>query len=286
MAEPLTSSSQVVSGNVTGNLRTTADSWNRIRDKARIEDTLKLPEFWPPAPPTTTTTLSSTTASTSSSSSCSPSPPLHHQPSFWSLGQPSELIATGYSRVVYGDHGPYIECEKEQIHFHTLHLNEGKAKSATLRYYDEWWTADRTVMVYEQRRDVSGKANPPRDGKAGAVARGAMRSGKSGSGEAEDAQDGTGGGGGGYADYRAGKFYIDPAQIRVVWVKPMHTISTGVESAATRSPIQGLSSPTLTGREEGPTINAEGGTTASPSGQSSSSVQQKTAKGPKKNRLQ
>jgi len=99
------------------------------------------------------------------------------------------ILATGYDRVVYGDHGPYIEFNIDQINTIVfVHLNV-KSDNA---WYNEWYTADRKVMFYEQKNDVSMLPNPPK-GKYSV---------KNNRKE-------------GYADYKEGKFYVDPDQIQV-----------------------------------------------------------------------
>ena len=59
----------------------TADSWNRIRDKTFVEKVLCIPEC-----------------------GC-------EKATFASIVS-GEVVAVGYRRVVFGDHGPYIELER------------------------------------------------------------------------------------------------------------------------------------------------------------------------------
>ena len=166
----------------------TADSWNRQRDKAYIETSLKLPEF----------------------AEMLREP--EEYPKFYSLGVGGELVARGYHRVVYGDHGAYIECNKEQINWTVFVLNEGKAQSAPQRFYDEWFTVDKSVMLYDQLRGVQGQRNPPKDGKSTSAFRNRE---------------------GGYADYKAEQVYVDPAQIRVVhYEAPKECVSSVADPAA------------------------------------------------------
>lgn len=49
-------------------------------------------------------------------------------------------VAVGYLRVVYGDHGPYVECSPEQVQFSGLRKNAKKLHPC--RYYDEWYSPD------------------------------------------------------------------------------------------------------------------------------------------------
>ena len=52
------------------------------------------------------------------------------------------VIAVGYRRVLYGDHGPDIEFTKSQIHW-------------------ESFPVIKPDMAYEQRKTVRDKPNPP-----------------------------------------------------------------------------------------------------------------------------
>lgn len=60
-----------------------------------------------------------------------------------------ELLATGYSRVVIGVRGPYVEFAAE-------HLNSGALKETNLPhyYYEELRTSADDVKVYAQLRRV------------------------------------------------------------------------------------------------------------------------------------
>jgi hypothetical protein len=98
-------------------------------------------------------------------------------------------IAVGYVRVVYGDHGPYIEMRRDQVNFPQLPKHKTKGPKA---WYDEWRTEDGKVLVYEQKRDVSMLPNPP----AGKY------SVKNNRPE-------------GYADYRVGMFYVSPDSLQL-----------------------------------------------------------------------
>lgn len=71
---------------------------------------------------------------------------------------PNTVIGKGYRRVLYGDHGPYIEFFPMQINWDAFPHCRRKAHYA---YYDEHYTIDYVVQVYEQKRDVSDKPNPP-----------------------------------------------------------------------------------------------------------------------------
>lgn len=105
-------------------------------------------------------------------------------------GQP---FATGYNRVVYGDHGPYIEFNPAHITSDLQNKFQGPGKPD--RYYDwQFPTGEPDVKVYRQLRDVHGLPNAPRrdDGLPSRFNR------------AE-----------GYADYRPGMIYVSPDQLRI-----------------------------------------------------------------------
>lgn len=96
----------------------------------------------------------------------------------------NEILATGYTRVVYGDHGPYIELDKLQIEWNSFPIYKKKSQYA---WYDEYYTKDKTVMLYDQKKDVKGLKNPPK----GAYSSNNNRT-------------------NGYADYIVGMYYLSP----------------------------------------------------------------------------
>eukprot|EP00971_Amphidinium_carterae_P076774 1516484-Amphidinium_carterae.1 len=114
---------------------TTADSWNRLRDKERVERELGLEEHG------------------------------HNQEVLVARGLPASIdvcmllkagllqLGSGYRRVLYGDHGPYVELLPEQIHWPAF--TRSRRKGHALAYYDEHYTANGAVQAYEQKRDVS-----------------------------------------------------------------------------------------------------------------------------------
>ena len=102
-----------------------------------------------------------------------------------------EIIAKEYKRIVFGDHGPYIEFEKEMIEWENVRMDK-KRKYMKNRYYDAWYTRDEQVMIYDQKRNVENKPNPPR-GRWSVY----MNRKK------------------GYADYKIGKYYISPEQVEI-----------------------------------------------------------------------
>lgn len=134
---------------------------NRVRDKIRIESKLQLPELG-----------DSVTE-------------------FW-FRRLNARFAVGYDRVVYGDHGPYIEFSDEHIVWDTFPRFWRKAWWA---YYDEYLTYDESQLLYAQKQSVADRPNPPW-GKWSAF-----------NNRPE-----------GYADYRVGKYYTDcdPSEIGVV----------------------------------------------------------------------
>ena len=151
---------------------TTAIYQNRIRDKEVLERFMQLPEegsedieLWIPSGP---------------------------------------LFSRGYERIVYGDHGPYIEYRRGQILMNLVSkkgIREGKFYVPELPdedtchiYYISLCPVDgdrafKYLKVYWQIRPVSDKPNAPRreDGEPSCFNR------------AE-----------GYADYRRGYYYISP----------------------------------------------------------------------------
>ena len=92
-------------------------------------------------------------------------------------------ISTGYVRIVYGDHGPYIEMDRRTVNWKNF-----TCERKGIGYYDKWYSRDR-VMLYDQKRTVSALKNPPRDGKSGIFL-----------GNRPE----------GYADYKIGMIYVDP----------------------------------------------------------------------------
>lgn len=101
-------------------------------------------------------------------------------------------IATKYTRIVYGDHGPYIEFNADSVDLSTWQIRQ-KGPQA---WYDEARLDG--VMLYIQNRDVSTLPNPP----AGA---------KSTRNNRPE----------GYADYRPGMLYVDPFKIKIAPAVPV-----------------------------------------------------------------
>ncbi|CAE7721289.1 unnamed protein product [Symbiodinium pilosum] len=112
-----------------GTFRSTVDSWNRKRDRKWVENRLGIPEEGD----------GSTT--------------------FVNELDTSVVIAVGYRRVLYGDHGPYLEFTKHQIKWESFPVV--KPDKPSHAYYDERFTEDQHVKAYEQRKTVRDKPNPP-----------------------------------------------------------------------------------------------------------------------------
>ena len=95
-----------------------------------------------------------------------------------------ELIAEGYNRIVYGDHGPYIEFRSENIKCELFRKFNQPAKPDS---YYEWLKPknDDSVKVYYQLKTVENLKNPPPGGFKGNRPEG-------------------------YADYQIGFIYISP----------------------------------------------------------------------------
>ena len=100
------------------------------------------------------------------------------------------LLASQYNRVVYGDHGPYVEFELD--HF-CVELIQKFNNAIPFDAYYEWMTiADESdIKIYRQLRDVKNLSNPPNPGYKGNRTEG-------------------------YADYIPGKYYISPYEMKIV----------------------------------------------------------------------
>lgn len=137
-------------------LKTTAIYPNRVEDKKRVETELSLPEFG--------------------------------NDSLYFYTPKMSLFARGYIRVVYGDHGPYIEFDNSHILMRLIRKFPQKADPKV--YYYEWWLpSDRTdIKVYLQLRDVKDVPYAPKGG------------------HQEYRKEG-------YADYKPGMYYVDPFEL-------------------------------------------------------------------------
>lgn len=137
-------------------MQTTAIYPNRIQDKEQLEKTTGLSEFG-----NETTTF---------------------------LTKAGALFAVGYVRIVYGDHGPYIEFEAKHI---KAQLKRKFNRPLPSHCFYEWLeTTDSSVKVYDQKRNVKHLKNPPQGGFVG---------------NREE----------GYADYRSGYLYVAPNDLNI-----------------------------------------------------------------------
>ena len=98
------------------------------------------------------------------------------------------VFAVGFARVVYGDHGPYLEFERRHILLPLVRRFPGPVPAKA--FYDWLQPANgEPVKVYDQKRDVKYLKNPPAGGFRG------------------DRKEG-------YADYRVGLLYVAPGDLR------------------------------------------------------------------------
>ena len=104
------------------------------------------------------------------------------------------LLCKGYSRIVFGDHGPYFEFELEQVAF-----DYWACDRQGFGYFNKFYPRDGSgTMMYAQRMTVKNLPNPPK-GK------------RSFRGNREE----------GYADYKVGYYYISP------WEKNLKIVRSG-----------------------------------------------------------
>lgn len=114
-----------------------------------------------------------------------------------------ELFSTNYNRIVYGNHGPYIEISPSDISIKlTPKFNKNiDINNCKLNCYYIWLYPLNyiDIKVYYQLKTVWNLKYPPRrdDGK-----------------KPEYEEDG-------YADYKIGMFYISPYYIKSQIVKPL-----------------------------------------------------------------
>ena len=97
--------------------------------------------------------------------------PLEGRDKLFLYSKSGTLLATGYTRVVIGKRGPYIEFNDAQIQKKEFHIPEGESYRLgnQVEYYVEYRSNDDSnVMLYHQKRKVA------------------------------------------YADYRIGMYYISP----------------------------------------------------------------------------
>eukprot|EP00927_Polykrikos_kofoidii_P021212 TRINITY_DN20152_c0_g1_i1.p1 TRINITY_DN20152_c0_g1~~TRINITY_DN20152_c0_g1_i1.p1 ORF type:complete len:568 (-),score=88.16 TRINITY_DN20152_c0_g1_i1:189-1892(-) len=98
------------------------------------------------------------------------------------LGPGGLLLARGYRACLYGDHGAYLELNKDNVHWpsFTSHVLKGPG-----RHYHAHYTDDGSVDVYDQFNTVVDEPNPPPGKRATHNNRPE-----------------------GYADYRSGRLYL------------------------------------------------------------------------------
>ena len=97
------------------------------------------------------------------------------------------VLARKIQGVVYGDGGPYIECNEEDIVKASFVEKENRV------FFNLWHTADKTVSAYFQKKDVVGQPNAPKQAKY------------------RDPRNRIKG----YAKYKVGKFYFAPDEIDI-----------------------------------------------------------------------
>lgn len=112
-----------------------------------------------------------------------------------------KLFATGYNRVVYGDHGPYLEFDQKHIKLKLFSrfnnpIDVNNLPDENHKYYYFWMYPYGSIdtKVYLQIKSVTNLPNAPKrdDGK------------KSNFNRVE-----------GYADYKRGLYYVDPYQLKL-----------------------------------------------------------------------
>lgn len=117
---------------------------------------------------------------------------------FYSLN--STYLFEGYNRIVYGDHGPYIEFDLQNIRCKLKskfgnYVDYNNLPGDDFKYYYYWLQPinDLSIKVYLQIKTVHNLPNAPKrdDGKLSCFNR------------AE-----------GYADYKRGMFYVNPYDLK------------------------------------------------------------------------
>lgn len=112
-----------------------------------------------------------------------------------------DLLCEGYDRIVYGDHGPYLEFSLNHLKAQLYSKFGNKVDTDNLpgedyKYYYFWLTprGNPDIKIYLQIKTVHNLPNAPRreDGKRSSFNR------------AE-----------GYADYKRGFFYVDPYSLAI-----------------------------------------------------------------------
>ncbi|CAD7941217.1 unnamed protein product [Amoebophrya sp. A25] len=139
---------------------------NRERDKERVERTLGLPEFgredvqiyFQPHAAGDTRYLPAEVQS--QMDALSDERKLTGSTNEKASSSGKRLVATGYARIVYGDHGPYVELQSQHVAWESFPFFFEKPDYS---YYDEYF-AENLVMLYAQKKYVNNKKNPPKTG--------------------------------------------------------------------------------------------------------------------------
>jgi len=105
---------------------------------------------------------------------------------FYTLGY--EPLAEGYERIVYGDHGPYVEFKQERINWKIC-----RPERRGMGYYDTYLArGNKVTKLYIQRFPVKDLPNPPKGKYA----------------HNNNCPEG-------YADYKTGMVYVSTDDIRL-----------------------------------------------------------------------
>jgi len=94
------------------------------------------------------------------------------------------VLFKGYERIVYGDHGPYLEFLAHNV------MDTQFGQPLAGHYYNRRYPLQNgeRIKLYCQKKTVADRPNPPKQGRFST---------------ANDRPEG-------YADYRPGRFYVDP----------------------------------------------------------------------------
>lgn len=113
----------------------------------------------------------------------------------------NSIFAKGYNRIVYGDHGPYLEFDRLHIKckmyskFGNI-IDRNNLPDENYKYYYFWLFPEdaEDIKVYLQIKPVTNLPNAPKraDGKQSKFNRKE-----------------------GYADYKRGLFYVDPYSLKI-----------------------------------------------------------------------
>lgn len=111
------------------------------------------------------------------------------------------LLFEGYERIVYGDHGPYLEFTLQNIRYKLKskfgnYVDFNNLPGEEFKYYYYWLVplCDPNIKVYLQIKTVHNLPNAPKR---------------------EDGKKSTFNRSEGYADYKRGFFYVDPYSLKL-----------------------------------------------------------------------